>query len=173
MKTTEKNIALENPMNTAELCAVCDELSAAHGYVMESLKWDDEKSFRFLAAMDQNAYQSFPGSAESAEKLRELNHTMLNQLLTSIRVAADALDRLENPGSFALDGRGVRVIVRSLDTYAVDSRNEVWSMRKVLETVSARRKEVTFWWVGMNEQTEIVGYDRFMNLADNLAGAFA
>lgn len=87
--------------------------------------------------------------------------------------AEHAARQLENPGKLNLDDSGVRVITRRLDTYANDSREEILNMRQILEAVASGNVEVSFWWIDQNEQLEVVDYERFMNLADNLSGAFA
>lgn len=159
-------------MTTAEICETAERLAGAHGYIMESLDWDPETAYRFAEALRDNAYLSLPNSADSSAALRALDATMLAQLLANIADARDALARLENPGALALDGRGCRVIVRNLGTYAVDTVDAVWPMRRILEAVASRRHEVVFWRVGAREQTEVMSYARTMALIDSLSGAF-
>ena len=91
----------------------------------------------------------------------------------TIARAEDASRQLENPGKINLDGSGVRVITRRLDTYANDRREEILTMRKVFEIVATGNVEVSFWWIDQNDQLEVVNYERFMNLARNFSGAFA
>ena len=101
------------------------------------------------------------------------SHLIPTTTAETISRARDATERLANPGRMNLDGVGIRVTTRRIDTYLLDRREIEIPMREILEQVASAKVEVLFWWVDQNGRNEVADYERFMNMADNLSGVFA